>query len=182
MFSFEEKNNEAISLGFNDIDEMNLFHDICGFDIIPTFDREELLERCNDESRGRTKEEFIDYMEKNNLMDLFNRVKDLPILDRFIELYDSYYNEFVLSNFMLGKYNTKWKEATDLFDGEKQAEYQQIRKTLYVRMNELVSLKKNLEISAIYRLEGVEQEKFYNHVEEIERHNEEIETLKRGRK
>ena len=182
MFSFEEKNNEAISLGFNDIDEMNLFHDICGFDIIPSFDREELLERCNDESRGRTKDEFIEYMQDNDLVGIYNRVKDLNTYERFIELYDTYTNEFMLTNFMLGKYNKKWQEAADLFDGEKQDEYQEIRRNLFVKLNEITARKNNLEISSIYRLEGQQQFDFYKHVEEITDYMDEINRKGRGRK
>ena len=179
---YEEINNEAISLGFRDREEMLLYQDICGFDIIPTFDKDELLSRCYDESRGRSKDEFIDYMNEHNLMSIYDRVKSLSTYERFMELYNSYNNEFVLANFMLGKYNDKFREASELFDGEKQEEAQRMRKILYSRLAEIEARKNNLEISALYRLEGEEQENFYKYVEEIKDYMYEINKKGKGRK
>ena len=52
---------EAKYLGFKDENEMNLYYDVCGVDIVPAYTREDMLSQCTvgNETLGRTKEDFI---------------------------------------------------------------------------------------------------------------------------
>ena len=180
MFLKEEE--EALKLGFDNVDEMLLCRDLCGFDSVPISDRERLLKQCYDDSVGKTKQDFLEYMQENNLIDLFNKVKKLPHLERYIEIYNYFYNTLELSDIVLGKYNRKVKEARELFDGELEEEYSKKAQKLFIKMQRYIYRKRDMEIIGVSRLENSDQKKFYAYIETLEEHRQDMKNIGRGKK
>ena len=161
---------EAKYLGFKDENEMNLYYDVCGVDIVPAYTREDMLSQCTvgNETLGRTKEDFINYMIENELVDLYYRVKDLSMLDRLLELYRYNMNGLVLSDSVLKMYNKELFDAIELSDGEKYLEYSE-------KLNDMMMINygydcraNNNKRSAALRLGYIERDIFFSNSEQLE--------------
>jgi len=174
-----KEEEEALKLGFTDVEEMILYRDICGFDSVPISDREKLLKQCNDDSIGKTKQDLTEYMFENDLINLLNKVKKLPYLERYIEIYNHFYNLLELSDLVLGKYNKKVKEARELFDGELEEEYSKKAQDLFIKMQRYIYRKRDIEVNGIIRLEYDDQEKFLNYIETLEKHRQDMKNMGR---
>lgn len=175
-------NEEAHKLGFADKEEMDLYHDVCGCDIIPTVDINELLKQSCDEKYGRTKDEFVEYVKANDLEDILKRVKNMSLFERYMELYNYNSSLLLLSDSQLKIYNKKNKETRELFDGEKEEEYSNKSRELFVKMNDYLKRMDDLQCCAAYKLDNEEQEKFYNYTEMIEEHIQDLKNYGRGKR
>lgn len=169
-------NEEAKYLGFKDENEMFLYHDVCGIDIIPPYTSDDMLLQCTvgNETIGRTKENFINYIIDNNYVDLFNRVKDLSILDRLLEVYRYYMNGLLISDRFLEYYNRLLCESIELCDGEKYREYSE-------KLNDMIMINYGYECrtnnnkrSAALRLGYIEKDIFFSSAEKIEYQRESL--------
>jgi len=171
---------EAKKLGFESVDELLLCMDICGFESVPIADRDLLLKQCEDDKIGRTKKDFIEFMNEHNLIDLFNKVKYLSELERFIEIYNYFYNELEMSDCILGIYNRKVKEAKELFDGEKEEEYSKKAQKLFRQMERMIQRKNEIACNSFGRLNNDDQDKFMLYIEALEDHR--LDRKHKGRK
>ena len=167
---------EAKILGFKDENEMLLFYDICGFDIVPPYTRQTLLLQCTAEyeTLGRTKEEFIEYMENNELIDLYNRVKDLSMLDRLIELYKYNMNGLLLSDIALKVYSKELYDSIELSDGEKYIEYSEKLNNMRMINNAFDYRVNDTKRNAAFRLGYIERDTFFTCTEKLEYQRDEI--------
>lgn len=89
-------------LGFNSEYEQNLYEDVCcGLNNIKGLtekeDAEKLLKRLNN-IKVYTKKDYEEYIEKNGLQELFDKVKGMSYLDRYVELYVYHANCFAVHN------------------------------------------------------------------------------------
>ena len=171
---YRNYDEEAKLLGYENKEEMFLFYDVCGLETVPAKSLDELLLSTEQETLGRTKDEFIEYMEENNLVDLFNKVKDLPLLQRLIELYNYSYNGHVLAHSTMDLFKEKLEDATMMCDGEKQEEYEdRLRNVYYILQNYKLRMD-DVKRSAAFRLDYNEKDMFFNHVESLINQEEEI--------
>ena len=154
---------EARELGFKDKEEFYLYEDVCCTEV--PMDKESfdaiLDERMKEIKQGKKnvgpigfkKELFEQYIIDNNLNDLYCRAKNMSTLDRLIEIYIYYSNR--LSICAVSKYGLKLKirDATELFDGEKQLEYENSINKLekeekkYLSILEFISFKKDQRLN-----------------------------------
>ena len=120
------KDETIKKLGFTSEEEMLLYQDVCGNNVVfSTPDSlEELLNDLENDDMyaGHRKDDFEKFIRDNNLLDLFNKVKTMPLLNRFIEIYVYNANGLSICKSMLEIINNKLQEAKELFDGEKEQE------------------------------------------------------------
>ena len=126
---------EAQSLGFDSAEEMELFLDVCGTENDSPMIGFDDIEEVGYEYKRKTKTELIKYMKENDLVNLFNRVKDLPMYDRFIEIYNYITNELFISDRLLGVYNRKVEEAVKTHNKEQELKFRNKARELFVKMN-----------------------------------------------
>ena len=155
---------KARELGFIDFEEMLLYQDICGDGLYLA----ELFEEENLEEIGKefTKKDYEKYIKSHGLVELFNKVKGLPLLDRMIEIYIYYANGFSLSKEAEKIFSFHLQEAKELYDGEKEKEYlKQIDRARNMK-GELFRKMHYIESEVMLRLPS-EEVKFYNAIKEV---------------
>ena len=90
----------AIELGFKDEAEMQLYKDVCCTNGAVTSPKtlEELCENLrSDVEHEDNKKAYEGYMRVKGLFDLLSKVKDMPLLDRLIEVHFYYINIEILN-------------------------------------------------------------------------------------
>ena len=151
------KDIDVKKLGFKDKEEMLLYQDVCceKSSISEPRTLEELLtELKSDEvSVENTKKYYEKYIKENDLQDLLNKVRNMPLYDRMLEIFVYYVNSYsvckTLENHVKQKYDLlisdieqKKQEAVELFDGEKEKEYsKQLRVIGLKRLNDLITVR-----------------------------------------
>lgn len=124
MKNIIKSDNEAKQLGFIDVHEMQLYHDVCCNENVSPETLEELLLQLQSECDViSSKKDFEEYIEENNLLELLERVKELSDLDRMIQIYLYNANGLSISKFLEENLQKKIQDAKELFDGEKEMEY-----------------------------------------------------------
>ena len=121
-----DKEKNAKELGFSSFYEMQLYEDVCtGREVGPPQTLEELLEELQKDefSKKCTKKDYDDFIKRNGLFDLFNKVKGMSLFDRMVEIYAYNVNGFSLCDRLRDLYMAKLEEAKEIFDGEKECEY-----------------------------------------------------------
>lgn len=115
----------ARQFGYKDANEMLLYMDVCcKYDGIGPKSLEDLLlDLENDIGPNKSKESYEEYIKSNNLLDLFNSVKNLSELERLMQIYTYYYNLKSMNDYLAQYLKIKENEAESLFDGEKTLEY-----------------------------------------------------------
>ena len=171
---FRNYDEEAKLLGYKDKEEMFLYYDVCGLDSVPAKTIADLLLSTEQETLGRTKEEFIEYREENNLVDLFNKVKNLPLLERLIELYNYSYNGHLLANSTMNFLKVKLNDSYEMSDGEKQIEYEERLKNVYYILQNYKLRMDDVQRSAALRLDYNDRDTFFEYVESLINQEEEI--------
>lgn len=124
----KESENRINRLGYKDMEEMLLYQDVCGGEAPEKQPEDfnellELLESEEDSFNGYRKQTYEKYINDAKLLELFNKVKDMTLLDRFLEIYIYYSNQYYLSMIALKNMESKIQHAQELFDGEKEMEY-----------------------------------------------------------
>ena len=94
-------------LGFSNIDDMLLYQDICCI------------------SSNLKKQDYQEYISTHGLQELFDKVKELPLFNRMIEIYIYYANCFSMYDLLLQQCKILWDKAIEDFDGEKEMEYEE---------------------------------------------------------
>ncbi len=107
-------------------EERQLYKDVCCDDLSigDLQSLEELLYTLenNDGKQEPTKEDFELYIKENNLTDLLNKVKGLPLYNRLLEIYVFNANGLSMTTLLEEKILKDIEEAKELFDGEKEQE------------------------------------------------------------
>ena len=166
-----DNNEEALFLGFKDAEEMFLYRDVCGYEIVPTGgDDDELYNLEALEYSGKTKNDFVQYIMDNDLIDLFNYVKDLSLYDRFIYLFNFYYNQLLLTEGLMCYYNKNLEEAREFFNGELEVEFEEKYKAICLYSYEYTSIKFYLQRSALDRLDKIDADKFFKYTDRLDQH------------
>lgn len=119
------KEEKVKSLGFKSYDELLLYIDVCvGRSVnkakLAELSPESIL-KTNTEYLY-TKQDYDFYIQNNGLLELFNKVKDMPTFDRMIEIYVYYANLASMCKMLKKLHKQKLEEARELFDGEKEVE------------------------------------------------------------
>jgi len=172
--NFRNYDEEAQLLGYKDEEEMFLYYDVCGLESVPAKTMAELLLSTQQETLGRTKEEFQEYMEENNLIDLFNKVKNLSLLQRLIELYSYSYNGHVIAKSAMVLLRQKLADADEMCDGEKQIEYEEkLRSAYYILQNYELRMD-DVQRSAALRLDYNDRDIFFEYVESLIKQEDEL--------
>lgn len=113
-------------IGFINEEERQLYKDVCCDDpsIGGPQSLEELLYTLENDSEKQepTKEDFELYIRENNLTDLLNKVKGLPLYNRLLEIYVFNANGLSMATLLEEKISNDINEAKELFDGEKEQE------------------------------------------------------------
>ena len=128
------KDEIAKKRGFLNEEEMLLYQDVCCSTF--AFSEPESLEELysslknGDVDDGRKKEDFEKYIKSNNLLELFNKVNGMPLLNRFVEIYIHNANGLSICNAAERMFNIKLQEAKELFDGEKEQELKRKLKSI----------------------------------------------------
>ncbi len=127
--------------GFDNESEFLLLNDICaGNDVTPPSSMEGLLFRLNIEDLDikihNSKSDYINYIKKNGLYELYLKVLDMNMFDRMVEIYLHYFNMSVLFSKMTDIYKEELRKAQDLFDTENQLKYTSLLDNLFLlKMN-----------------------------------------------
>ena len=161
---------EANFLGFKDEEEMMLYRDVCGYEIVPTGDDSDVFDLNSLEYSGRTKNDFVQYILDNDLISLFDTVKDLSLYDRLIYLYNFYFNQLILTESLIGFYNNKLQEAKEFFNGELEVEYEEKYKSICLYSYEYRNIKYYLQRSGLTRLNTDERKKFIQYIDSLDEH------------
>jgi len=165
----------ARQFGYKDANEMLLYMDVCcksdGIEPEPDSLDDLLLSLEEDIEPNKSKESYEEYIENNNLLDLFNSVKNLSELERFMQIYTYYYNLESMNDYLAQYFAIKENEVEELFDGEKEIEYK--TKTLQTFNNGLGNKLKiiYIEKQAVNRLNQQELEIFINFINSFGKNN-----------
>ena len=154
----------ARQFGYKDANEMLLYMDVCcNYDGIGPKSLEDLWSDLkNDIGPNKSKESYEEYIKSNNLLDLFNSVKNLSELERLMQIYTYYYNSAAMNHYLTQYFTIKEKEAESLFDGEKEVEYRdKASRTFHNRSDNRVKTTHIVE-QAVSRLNAQELEIFLN--------------------
>lgn len=120
------KYEQSKKTGFINEEERQLYKDVCCDDPIiggPQSLEELLYTLKNDiEEQEPTKEDFELYIKENNLTDLLNKVRGLPLYNRLLEIYVFNANGLSIATSLEEKVLSDINEAKELFDGEKEQE------------------------------------------------------------
>ena len=150
-------------LGFISEEEMLLYQDVCCDNfVLPVPDSfEELLDSLQNDNDGRRKEDFEKYISDNNLLELFNKVKSMPLLNRFVEIYVYNANGLSLSTSMYEMVSNKLREAKELFDGEKEQDLKMQLRAINHSKSEYFHAMYYIKNQVRHRLSPEEELKFY---------------------
>lgn len=165
------KEEKIKSLGFQDEQEMLLYQDVCCGDlpISEPDSLEELYDSLNSDDLfdGYKKEEYEKYIINHGLVDLFNRVRNMTLFNRMVEIYVYYANGLSICKNVGNVIQQKIKEAKELFDGEKEQEYnEQSLKILRMR-REYSEKMEYIEKQVRLRLPS-EEAKFYETIKDVD--------------
>ncbi len=165
----------ARQFGYKDANEMLLYMDVCcksdGIEPEPASLDDLLLSLEEDIEPNKSKESYEEYIENNNLLDLFNSVKNLSELERFMQIYTYYYNLESMNDYLAQYFAIKENEAESLFDGEKTLEYgKKVVQTLRNSSDNIANTSYILE-QALDRLNQQEAEIFINFINSFGKNN-----------
>ena len=121
-----DKLNEVRKLGFESFDEMLLYKDVCADrDINPPETLEELLTSLESEitNKENTKQEYYNFIKNNGLLELFNKVKDMSLFNRMVEIYIYNANGLSLCTKIEKLYSEEIEKAKELYLSETEKEY-----------------------------------------------------------
>ena len=110
------KESKAIKLGFLNEEEMQLYHDICCCSKVFPSSGQEL--ETYPENYGSRRIDFDEYIKENNLQELFEKVRTMSPLNRFIEIYIYYMNGLSMSKEFIKMYGVNLKKAEEMTDGD----------------------------------------------------------------
>ena len=111
-------------LGFKTEEEYELYEDVCcELNVIPDINTlDDLLKYLEDESingvKPHTKKEFEEFIRNKDLTGLFNKVKSMSLLDRYIELYIYHANYLSILINLVKLKTIELNIARSMFDGE----------------------------------------------------------------
>ena len=168
MVNIINSDEKAKNLGFVDVSEMLLYYDVCCFDIVPPQSLEELLENLQGETESpSTKSDFEEYIEKNNLLELFEKVKGLSLLNRMLEIYMYNANGFSISDKIEKLFEKKIQEASELYNGELEIEYKQKKRKIKIFKQEYFERMQYIERQSIERLTPEEKTILFGTISDV---------------
>ena len=169
---------EAKKLGFKDKEEFYLYEDVCCTEV--PMDKKSfetiLDERIKEIRQGKKntgpigfkKELFEQYIIDNNLDDLYDKVKNMSTIDRLIEIYIYYSNRLPICGVSKHSLKLKMQEAIELFDGEKQLEYEDLINKLEEEEKKYLSKLEFILFKKDQRLNSQEKKQFDNEISNIQ--------------
>ena len=164
------KEEKIKSLGFDNEDELLLYQDVCGTNlpISEPNSLEELLNNLSDDDLfiGYRKEEYEKYINNHGLLDLFNKVKNMTLFNRMVEIYVYYANGLSMCKNIEKVFQIKQREAKELYDGEKEQEYsEQLSKILRTKI-EYHEKMNYIEKQVVLRLSS-DKIRFYETIKDV---------------
>lgn len=133
------ENELAKKLGYINGDEMLLYGDVCCYDMdscVRYDSTKEILYKIKNGSLDIWKKDNCrKYIEDNNLLDLFNKVKEMSLFNRLVEIYLYYSNAFLVSIGMIKNLKDKLNDAKEFFDGEKEQELENKLRVIRLSIN-----------------------------------------------
>ena len=164
------KEEKIKSLGFQDEQEMLLYQDVC-CDDLPISEPDSLEELYNslnsdDLHGGYRKEEYEKYIMNHGLVDLFNKVRNMTLFNRMVEIYVYYANGLSICKNVENIIRQKIQEAKELFDGEKEQEYNEQALKILRMKKEYSEKMENIEKQVRLRLPS-EAPKFYETIKGV---------------
>jgi hypothetical protein len=173
-YNFSERqaaDEQAMRLGFKDEYEMQLYKDVCGKHIGPKTLKELYANlRLSAGEVKYVKEDYELVIEKNNLGELLERVRYIPIVDRLIEIYLHNFNIKNCCKYIGDLLQEKANEYNSVYDYESRDVYRQ-------KWNQaaIIVMEAGYQISYIYNrvnsLSVDDQKKFYSVVTYTEVNN-----------
>lgn len=155
------KEDKAKKLGFNSVEEMKLYCDVCGTDNpYEPESLEKLLESLNNDYVSN-KNDFIKYINNNNLIELFDKVKNMTLLNRFVEIYSYYSNCILVCRELKKTLGYKLQEAKSLYDGEKEIEFEEKLSRIFRMEDEYCEKIQYIVNQTHLRLSPTEKSSFY---------------------
>lgn len=114
--------DEAKELGFKDYDELLLYNDVCCDSLNNPYAPDTVYPWDAEINFRYTKEELTKCIKDNGLEDLFNSVKDLSILDRFLKIHFYFHNRYIISDISRINYRNDLLEGFYEIDQDKKTD------------------------------------------------------------